>query len=133
MFKKIMNNVLCLLYVEAYYTVTLVRPCSPWALSFTSSGWSSCLSPSRSALTTSSVLPSRSLQKHAGKYILYTGCSLNIVGFFSRMFNILRPLPLQHLAAIGCTENGQPIRVTVHSDQMSCSPTCRGLDAVNWQ
>ena len=36
---------------------------------------------------------------------------------------------------IGCTENGQPIRVTVYtqiSDQMSCSPTCRGWVAMKW-
>ena len=44
-----------------------------------------------------------------------TGCSLNIA-FFSRISNILRILPRQHWAAIGCTENCQPIRVTVHSD-----------------
>ena len=38
-----------------------------------------------------------------------TGCSLNIVFvFFPRMFNILRPLPRQHWASIGCTENCQP-------------------------
>ena len=35
------------------------------------------------------------------------------------MFNILRPLSRQHWAAIGCTVNGQPIRVTVHSDLSS--------------
>ena len=46
------------------------------------------------------------------------GCLLNIV-FFPPIFNILQPLPRKDRAAIGCTENGQPIRVTVHSDQMS--------------
>ena len=63
-----------------------------------------------------------------------TGCSLNIVVFFSRLFNILRPLPRQNWAAIGCIENGQPIKVTVYTQisyQMSCSPTCwGGWDAV---
>ena len=40
--------------------------------------------------------------------------------FFSRrIFNILRPFPRKNRAAIGCTENGQPIRVTVHSDLRS--------------
>ena len=43
-----------------------------------------------------------------------TGCSLNIVFFFSRNFNTLRPLPRHHLAAFGWTENGQLIRETVH-------------------
>ena len=43
-----------------------------------------------------------------------TECSLNIVFFFKNI-NILRPLPRKDRAAIGCTENGQPIRVTVHS------------------
>ena len=32
------------------------------------------------------------------------------------LFNILRSLPSQHWAGVGCTENGQPIKVTVHSD-----------------
>ena len=31
----------------------------------------------------------------------------------------LRPLPRKDRAAIGCTENDQPIRVTVHSDLKS--------------
>ena len=44
-----------------------------------------------------------------------TGCPLNIV-FFPRSFNILQPYPRQHWAAIGFRENGQSIRVTVHSD-----------------
>ena len=39
--------------------------------------------------------------------------------FFPRIFNILRPLPCKDRAAIGCTENGQPIRVTVNSDLKS--------------
>ena len=39
--------------------------------------------------------------------------------FFPIIFNILRPLPLKHRAAIGCTKNSQPIRVTVHSDLIS--------------
>ena len=40
--------------------------------------------------------------------------------FFPRIFNILLPLPGQQwAAAIGCTENGQPIRVTVHLDLRS--------------
>ena len=43
--------------------------------------------------------------------------SLNIV-FFTRIFNILRPLPRQHCAAIGCTKNSQPIIVTVNSDEL---------------
>ena len=44
--------------------------------------------------------------------------------------------PSRHWAAIGCTENGQPIRVTVHTQisvQMSCCPTCRGWIAMNWE
>ena len=36
--------------------------------------------------------------------------------FFSRIFNILRSLSRPHWATIGCTENGQPIRVTLHPD-----------------
>ena len=44
------------------------------------------------------------------------GFALNIVFFFPRNFNILRPLLRKDRAAIGCTENGQPIRVSVHSD-----------------
>ena len=44
---------------------------------------------------------------------LYTGCSLNIV-FFPRILESLPPRPRQHLAAIGCTKNYQPIGVTVH-------------------
>ena len=47
------------------------------------------------------------------------GCSLNIVFFSPKTFNILRPLPRQHLAAIGCTQNGQPIRVTVDHYDLS--------------
>ena len=34
---------------------------------------------------------------------------------FPRIFSILRPLLRQHWAAIGCTKNGPPIGVTVHS------------------
>ena len=33
------------------------------------------------------------------------------VGFSLRIFNIMRALPRQHLAAIGCTENVQSIGV----------------------
>ena len=40
------------------------------------------------------------------------GCSEELC-FFPRMFNILRLR--QHWAVIGCTKNGQPIGVTVHS------------------
>ena len=47
-----------------------------------------------------------------------SGCSLNTV-FFPRIFIILPPLPRQLCAAIGCTENDQPIRVTVHSDLLN--------------
>ena len=43
-----------------------------------------------------------------------TGFSLNIV-FFTKKINILRPLPCKDRAAIGCAENGEPIRMTVHS------------------
>ena len=39
--------------------------------------------------------------------------------FFPRIFNILWPLPRKDRAAISCAENGQPIRVTVHSDLSS--------------
>ena len=39
----------------------------------------------------------------------YTGCSLNIVGFFLRILESLPPLPRQHSAAIGCTKNCQYI------------------------
>ena len=47
-----------------------------------------------------------------GNFVIHsTWCSFNI----ERIFNILRPLPRKDRAAIGCTENGQPIRVTVHS------------------
>ena len=49
-------------------------------------------------------------------------------GFFSNIFIILPLLPRKHWAVIGCTENGQPITVPVHSDQKSCSPTCRGCE-----
>ena len=35
--------------------------------------------------------------------------------FFPKKFDILRPLPRKHWAAIGCTEMGQQIGVTVHS------------------
>ena len=43
----------------------------------------------------------------------------SILRFFPRISNILRPLPRKDRAAIGCTKNGQPIRVTVHSDLRS--------------
>ena len=52
------------------------------------------------------------------KDIFLTGCSLNIV-FFRRNLNILLPFPRKDRAAIDCTENGKPIRVTVHSDLRS--------------
>ena len=39
-----------------------------------------------------------------------------ILCFFPRIFIIWRPLLRQHWAAIGCTKNDQPVRVTVHSD-----------------
>ena len=45
----------------------------------------------------------------------YTGCSLNIIVFFSRSLESLPPHPHQHSAAIGCTKYYQPIGVTVHS------------------
>ena len=35
-------------------------------------------------------------------------------------------------AAIGCTQNGQPTGVTLHSD-LSNFPTCRWCVAVNWE
>ena len=35
--------------------------------------------------------------------------------FFQRILESLPPLLRQHTAAIGCTQNYQPIRVTVHS------------------
>ena len=44
-----------------------------------------------------------------------TGCSLNIVFFSPRIFKTLQPLPRQYWAAIGCSENGQPIGMTVNS------------------
>ena len=34
--------------------------------------------------------------------------------FFPGIFITFRPLPRKHWAAIGCTENGQTITVTVH-------------------
>ena len=63
-----------------------------------------------------------------GCYILSEGtfntvCSLNIV-FFSIILERLPPLPRQHLAAIGCTKNGQPIGKTVHSH---CVESFEGL------
>ena len=36
--------------------------------------------------------------------------------FFLRIFKTLLPLPRQYLVAIGRSEKGQPIGVTVHSD-----------------
>ena len=47
-----------------------------------------------------------------------TECSLNIV-FFPQIYNILWPRVRPHWATICCTVNGQPIRVTVHSDLRS--------------
>ena len=62
----------------------------------------------------------------SGKYVVNDKLIIsNIQGvheilcFFPRIFNILRPRLRQHWAAIGCTVNGQPIRVTVHSDLRS--------------
>ena len=55
---------------------------------------------------------------------LPTGYSLNIVFFFSRILQNLLPLPQQHSAAICCTKNSQPIRVTVHSH---CIESFEGL------
>ena len=52
------------------------------------------------------------------------------------MMKIKRPLPRQHWASIGPSENGQPMGVTIDSDflrDMSCSPTCRRWVAVNWE
>ena len=55
-----------------------------------------------------------------------------LILWFSRIFIILRPLPRQHCVAINCTENGQPIRVTmnVHSDIRfdELVSTCRGYE-----
>ena len=49
--------------------------------------------------------------------------------------NILQPLPSKDRAAIGCTEHGQPIRMTVHSDlrsdELISYMICRGWIAVN--
>ena len=72
------------------------------------------------------------------KPILWLSASPHLQGvqeklcFCPRIFKIiLRPLPRQHCwAAIGCTQNGQPIGVTVHLD-LSYFPTCRGCVAVN--
>ena len=48
-----------------------------------------------------------------------TVCSGKSV-FSPRILKILRPhLAHQHWTAIGCTENGQPIGVRVHSDRLS--------------
>ena len=55
---------------------------------------------------------------HLGK-----GCSLNIV-FFPRILESLPLLPRQHMVAIGCTKNYQPIGVTVHSH---CVESFEGL------
>ena len=49
-----------------------------------------------------------------GSYGLDTGCSVNVV-FSPRILESLSPLPHLHSAAIGCTEDYQPIGVTVHS------------------
>ena len=56
-------------------------------------------------------------------YRYATECSLNIV-FFPKIFNILRSLPRQHWAAIGCTKNYQPIGMTVH---LHCVESFEGL------
>ena len=37
--------------------------------------------------------------------------------FFPRIFKTLQPPPRQYLAVIGRSENGQPIGVTVHSNE----------------
>ena len=63
--------------------------------------------------------------------MLYTGC-LEKKSCFPRIFKTLRPPLRQQWAAIGCTKNGQPIGVTVHSD-LSYFSTCRGSVAVNWE
>ena len=44
------------------------------------------------------------------------GHKFNYLVFCPRIFIINGPLPRHHCATIGCTENSQPIRVTVHSD-----------------
>ena len=49
-------------------------------------------------------------------FMKYCGFFQEFSIFCSKIFNILRLLPPQHRAAIGCTENDTPIRVTVHSD-----------------
>ena len=58
-----------------------------------------------------------------GSYGLDTGCSVNVV-FSPRSLESLPPLPHQHSAAIGCTEDYQPIGVTVHSH---CVDSFKGL------
>ena len=47
-----------------------------------------------------------------------------ILCFFARNLESLPPRPRQHSAAIGCTKNYQPIRVTVHSH---CTESFEGL------
>ena len=58
-----------------------------------------------------------------GSYGLDTGCSVNVV-FSPRILESLSPLPHLHSAAIGCTEDYQPIGVTVHSH---CVDSFKGL------
>ena len=48
-----------------------------------------------------------------------------VMRLFAIVFKILPPLLGEHLFAIGCTENGQSIGVSVHS------LTCRGWVEVN--
>ena len=45
--------------------------------------------------------------------------------FSPRIFSILRLLPSQHWAVIGCTKYGQPIRVTLSILRKSLSAICR--------
>ena len=52
--------------------------------------------------------------------------------FSQGISSILRSLLRQHWAAIGCTENGQPIGVTVHLKDELFS-YFRGWVAVNWE
>ena len=50
---------------------------------------------------------------------LYTGNSLKIVVFFRKNSQSFANFLRQHWAAIGCAENVQPLRVTVHSNLRS--------------
>ena len=67
------------------------------------------------------MTPSTYLSIHSVHLCMYPSAlmyrvSINYCIFFPKKLNILRPLPLQHWTAIGCSENGQSIRVSVHSD-----------------